>query len=140
MALQFLLDTNTCIYIMNRRPPQVAERFAEHPPDAIGLSSLTVAELTYGVIKSRSTRNQATLRDFIAPLEIVPFGEAQTWRYGEVRAALEAAGTPIGPLDTLIAAHALALGLTLVTHNTGEFQRVPGLQIQNWFPLPPELP
>ncbi|GMA13781.1 type II toxin-antitoxin system tRNA(fMet)-specific endonuclease VapC [Deinococcus metallilatus] len=133
MALRFLLDTNICIYIMNKRPPHVAERFAQYPPDAIGLSSVTLAELSYGVEKSCSSRNQLVLQGFIAPLEVVPFGPEAAWRYGEVRSALERRGVPIGALDTLIAAHALALDLTLVTHNTREFERVVGLRVENWF-------
>lgn len=134
MALQFLLDTNICIHIMNRRPPRVAERFAEFPPDAIGLSSLTLAELSYGVEKSGSERNRVVPEGFIQPLEVVAFEPAAAWQHGVVRSALERRGTPIGALDTLIAAHALALGLTLVTHNTREFGRVAGLRVENWFP------
>ena len=89
--------------------------------------------------KGRSTRNEAVLRDFIAALQVVPFQDADlsdggAWRYGEVRAALEATGEPIGALDTLIAGRALSLGLALVTHNTREFERVKGLELQNWFP------
>ncbi|MEF2280135.1 type II toxin-antitoxin system VapC family toxin [Deinococcus sp. YIM 134068] len=133
MALQFLLDTNICIYIMNRRPPQVAQRFVQHPPDAVGLSSLTLAELSYGVGKSRSDRNRVVLEGFVQPLEVVPFGPEAAWCCGEVRSVLEQQGTPIGALDTLIAAHALALDLTLVTHNTREFGRVEGLRVENWF-------
>lgn len=133
MALQFLLDTNICIYIMNRRPPQVAERFAQYPPDAIGLSSVTLGELGYGVEKSRSSHNRRVLESFVAPLEVVSFSPEAAWRYGEVRSTLERLGTPIGALDTLIAAHALALGLALVTHNTREFERVEGLRVENWF-------
>lgn len=118
---------------MNRRPPQVAERFAQYPPDAIGLSSVTLGELSYGVEKSRSSRNRLVLESFLPPLEVVPFGAEAAWHYGKVRSMLERQGTPIGALDTLIAAHALALGLTLVTHNTREFDRVEGLRVENWF-------
>lgn len=133
MPLDFLLDTTTCIYIMNRRPPQVAARFAEYPPDAIGLSSVTLGELSDGVEKRQSSRNCLVLEGFLAPLEVVPFGLDAAWRYGKVRSALERQGTPIGALDTLIAAHALALDVTLVTHNTREFDRVEGLRVENWF-------
>ncbi len=136
MPLQYLLDTNTCIYIINRRPPEVAQQFARHAPDAVGISSLTLAELSYGARKSGSTRNQFVLEAFILPLEVVPFDLNHAWRYGEVRAALERAGTPIGPLDTLIASHALTMDITLVTHNVREFKRVDGLRLENWFPLP----
>lgn len=133
MALQFLLDTNTCIYIINRRPPGVAEQFAQHPPDAIGLSSITLAELRYGVEKSGSARNAQALEAFVHPLEILEFDAAATRPYAQVRTALEKQGTPIGAMDLLIAAHALDLGATLVTHNTREFARVPGLKLDNWF-------
>lgn len=111
----------------------MAERFAEYPPDAIGLSSVTLGELSYGVEKSQSGRNRLVLEGFLAPLEVVPFGPEAAWRYGEVRSGLEKKGTPIGALDTLIAAHALALGLTLVTRHTREFGRVEGLRAENWF-------
>ena len=133
MSLTYLLDTNTCIYIMNRRPPHVAEKFAQYAPDAIGISSMTLAELRYGVSKSGSARNMAVLEAFIAPLEILPFEAAATRPYAEIRAALEKQGTPIDGMDLLIAAHALALEATLVTHNTREVARIAGLKLENWF-------
>lgn len=133
MALTHLLDTNTCIYIINRRPPQVAEKFSEFPPDAIGLSAITLAELRYGVEKSGSKRNAEVLEAFIAPLEVVAFEPAVTLTYARIRSELEKRGMPIGAMDLLIAAHALSLGLTLVTHNSKEFDRVEGLKVENWF-------
>lgn len=133
MALTHLLDTNTCIYIINRRPPQVAEKFAQYPPDAIGLSVMTFAELRYSVEKSGSKRNVEVLEAFIAPLEVVAFEPEVTLTYARIRSDLEKKGTPIGAMDMLIAAHALSLGLTLVTHNRKEFDRVSGLKIENWF-------
>ena len=133
MALTHLLDTNTCIYIINRRPPQVAQKFAQYPPDAIGLSVITLAELRYGVEKSGSKRNAEVLEAFIAPLEVVAFEPEATLTYARIRSELEKRGTPIGAMDLLIAAHALSLGLTLVTHNRKEFDRVSGLKIENWF-------
>ncbi|MDO4244858.1 MAG: type II toxin-antitoxin system VapC family toxin [Deinococcus sp.] len=133
MSLTHLLDTNTCIYIINRRPPHVAEKFAQHPPDAVGLSSITLAELRYGVTKSGSAKNAAVLEAFIQPLEIVPFDAEATRYYGSLRSLLEKQGTPIGAMDLLIAAHALALGVTLVTNNVREFERVEGLELENWF-------
>jgi tRNA(fMet)-specific endonuclease VapC len=89
-------------------------------------------ELAFGVAKSGSLRNQKVLAQFLEPLEIADFDRRAADAYGRLRAALEAAGTPIGPLDTQIAAHALALGVTLVTHNTREFARVPGLRLDDW--------
>lgn len=111
----------------------MAERFAESPPDAIGLSSLTLAELSHGVEKSGSDRNRVVLEGFAQPLEVVVFDSAAARQHGVVRSALERRGTPIGALDTLIAAHAPALDLTLITHNTREFGRVEGLRIETWF-------
>ncbi|WP_339094540.1 type II toxin-antitoxin system tRNA(fMet)-specific endonuclease VapC [Deinococcus sp. VB343] len=133
MSLTHLLDTNTCIYIINRRPPHVAENFAQHAPDAVGLSSITLAELRYGVTKSGSAKNAAVLEAFIQPLEIVPFDAEATRHYGSLRSLLEKQGTPIGAMDLLIAAHALALGVTVVTNNVKEFERVEGLELENWF-------
>lgn len=133
MSLTHLLDTNTCIYIINRRPPHVAERFAEHPADAIGLSSITLAELRYGVSKSGSAKNAAVLEAFIEPLEVLSYDAEATKHYGPLRAKLESLGKPIGAMDLLIAAHALSLGAILVTNNTKEFERVEGLKLENWF-------
>src|SRR5438105_4543908 len=111
--MKYLLDTNICIYIINERPKEVLARFAKHPVGHIGVSSVTAAELAYGVAKSGSARNRAALEGFLLPLEVLPFELAAALAYGEVRSRLEAKGKPIGPLDMLIAAHALTLGLTL---------------------------
>jgi tRNA(fMet)-specific endonuclease VapC len=130
--LRFLLDTNICIYIINARPAQVLERFKREVIGDIGVSAITAAELAYGVAKSGSARNRAALEKFLAPLEIAAFDAEVWWRCGALRADLERIGKPIGPLDTLIAAHALALDVTLVTNNQAEFSRAPGLRIENW--------
>ncbi|PWG62715.1 type II toxin-antitoxin system tRNA(fMet)-specific endonuclease VapC [Spiribacter halobius] len=130
--MAFLLDTNTCIYIINRRPPEVFERFRGHAIGEIGISSITGAELTFGVAKSGSRRNRAALDKFLAPLDILPFDEAAMRQYGPLRAHLEREGQPIGSMDLLIAAHALALGYTLITNNLREFARVPNLPLENW--------
>lgn len=129
---RFLLDTNTCIYIINRRPAKVFDHFAGLKHGEIAISSITGAELSFGVAKSGSQRNRAALDKFFAPLEILPFDERAMREYGPLRNHLESAGTPIGSLDLLIAAHALSLESTLVTNNAREFQRVPGLAIENW--------
>lgn len=128
----YLLDTNTCIYIINRRPAKVFERFAGLQIGEIAISSITGAELAFGVAKSNSPRNQQALDKFLAPLEILPFGENAMYHYGSLRTDLERRGTPIGALDLLIAAHALALNATLVSNNLREFQRVEGLALENW--------
>lgn len=130
--VKFLLDTNICIHIINRRPPQVFEHFAGRRMGEIGISSITGAELSFGVAKSGSAKNQAALDKFLAPLEVLPFDEPAMRRYGGLRTELERQGRPIGALDTLIAAHALALGATLVTNNLREFERVAGLGLENW--------
>ena len=130
--MRYMLDTNLCIYAIKHRPPEVLEALRLHESAGLGLSSITVAELEFGVYKSGSARNHKALRQFLEPLEIADFDRAAAASYGRLRAHLEAAGTPIGPLDTQIAAHALALGLTLVSHNTREFSRVPGLRLDDW--------
>lgn len=127
-----LLDTNICIHIINARPAAVLQRFRDYRIGEIGVCSVVAAELAYGVAKSGSERNRRALEMFFAPLAILPFDEAAFWAYGDLRAELERRGTPIGSLDTLIAAHALSLDATLVTNNTAEFARVPNLQLDNW--------
>lgn len=130
--MQFMLDTNICIYAIKHRPPEVLAALRANEAAGLGISSITVAELTFGVAKSGSVRNLAALRQFLEPLEVADFDHSAAAAYGPLRAALESAGTPIGPLDTQIAAHALALDVTLVSHNTREFARVPGLKLANW--------
>jgi len=127
-----LLDTNICIYIINQRPPKVLERFKEYRIGEIGMSSVVAAELAFGVQKTGSLRNKEALNLFLAPIAILPFDDACVWAYGTVRAQLEKQGQPIGSLDTMIAAHALALDLPLVTNNQKEFSRVSGLRLENW--------
>lgn len=127
-----LLDTNICIYIINAKPPAVLERFQQYRLGDIGICSVVAAELAFGVAKSGSLRNRQALEMFLAPLMILPFDEAAIWAYGDLRAELERKGTPIGSLDTMIAAHALSQHATLVTNNTREFSKVPGLSLDNW--------
>ena len=130
--MRFMLDTNLCLYAIKHRPPEVIAALRAHESAGLGLSSITVAELYFGVAKSGSARNLSALEQFLAPLELADFDRSAAAAYGPLRAALEAAGTSIGPLDTQIAAHALALGATLVSNNTREFARVPGLRLENW--------
>ncbi|HEY0876841.1 MAG TPA: type II toxin-antitoxin system VapC family toxin [Zeimonas sp.] len=130
--MRYLLDTNICIYLINERPAHVRAYFDVHSIGDIGISVITAAELAYGVAKTGSARNRAALDAFMLPLEVAPFDDKVVWRYAELRAELARRGTPIGALDTQIAAHALTLGCTLVTNNTREFARVPGLMLENW--------
>ncbi|MFY8148569.1 MAG: type II toxin-antitoxin system VapC family toxin [Prochlorococcaceae cyanobacterium] len=111
------------------------ERFRQYRMGEIGVCSVVAAELAYGVAKSGSSRNRQALELFLAPLIILPFDEAAIWIYGELRTELERKGTPIGSLDTMIAAHALSQQATLITNKTREFARVPGLQLDNWVPI-----
>jgi len=129
-----LLDTNICITIINAKPAAVLERFKHYRLGEIGLCSVVAAELAFGVAKSGSARNRQALEMFLAPLTILPFDERASWAHGDLRAELERRGTPIGSLDTLIAAHALSLQAKLITNNIREFAQVPGLQVDNWLP------
>jgi tRNA(fMet)-specific endonuclease VapC len=131
--MRFMLDTDSCIVLIKRKPAKMLDKLTSHAPGDIGLSTVTLAELRYGVAKSaQKERNNQALDEFLLPLEIADFDEMSAGAYGEVRAALEKAGTPIGPLDTQIGAHALSLGAVLVTRNTREFRRVPGLAVEDW--------
>jgi tRNA(fMet)-specific endonuclease VapC len=128
-----LLDTNTCIYIINNRPPNVLEKFRKYKAGEVGISSIAASELAYGVAKSGSLKNRKALEMFLAPLQILPFDSQCLWFYADLRASLEKQGQSIGPMDTLIAAHALSMEGTLVTNNVKEFVRVPKLKLENWF-------
>jgi tRNA(fMet)-specific endonuclease VapC len=131
--MKLMLDTNTCIALIKRKPIHILQKFSEYQVGDIGISAVSLAELRYGVSKSQhQARNQAALDEFILALEIAAFDEQATVAYGVLRAALEKEGTPIGPLDTMIGAHALSLGVTLVTNNTREFNRVLGLTVVDW--------
>ena len=114
--MKFMLDTNTCIYIIKRKPSEVIQRFKRTKISQIGISSITLSELLYGVSKSsKPEKNKVALVQFIAPLVILPYGDEAAQYYGELRANLEKHGTPIGSLDMLIAAHALSIACTLVS-------------------------
>lgn len=131
--MKFLLDTDICIYLIKKHPPAVFEKLRSCRTGDVGVSAITVAELRFGADKSqRPKQNHEGLDLFLAPLEIVAFDDRAAAEYGKIRAQLESAGQPIGPLDLLIAAHAKGLGVTLITNNSGEFKRVRGLKIENW--------
>ncbi|PIX03602.1 MAG: VapC toxin family PIN domain ribonuclease [Gallionellales bacterium CG_4_8_14_3_um_filter_54_18] len=128
----YMLDTNICIYVINSRPAIVLERFRLERLGDIAISSVTAAELAFGVAKSGSVRNRQALEMFLSTLEILPFDESAIWHYADIRADLERRGQPIGTLDTMIAAHALTTNTILVTNNTREFERIPRLRVENW--------
>ena len=131
--MKVMLDTNTCIAIIKRKPPQVLRRFNAYKVGEIGISWITLAELEFGVAESQhQEKNEAALDEFVLPLEIATFNREAARVYGRIRAALENKGTPIGSLDTMIGAHALALGVTLATNNTREFSRIKGLTVVDW--------
>ena len=131
--MRFMLDTNICIELIRKRGERVLRRMKRRSPEEIRVSSITLSELEYGVAKSvNPEKNRLALAEFMTPLAVAPYDDAVAPFYGRMRADLERAGTPIGPLDTMIAAHALSLGLTVVTGNEREFRRVSGLKVQNW--------
>ena len=132
--MKYLLDTNICIYLINEKPKKVLRKFEQFPVHDFGISSITHAELQYGVEKSKNKNiNQDALDEFLLPLTILPFhGKRMVMCYGEIRAFLESKGKTIGPLDMLIAAHALSLDLTIISNNIKEFARIPNLKCENW--------
>jgi tRNA(fMet)-specific endonuclease VapC len=132
--MKYLLDTNICIYIINEKPEKVLRKFEQYPVYEFGISSITHAELQYGIEKSENKNtNQDALNEFLLPLTILPFhGKKLVTCYGEIRASLESKGKTIGPLDMLIAAHALSLDLTIISNNIKEFSRIPNLKCENW--------
>ena len=131
--MKLMLDTTICIYLIKQRPAAVLQRFLEYQVGDIGISSITLSELRYGVAKStHREKNAKALDEFVIPLEVVSFDEEAAHVYGDIRATLKKAGTPIGAMDMLIAAHAVSLGIPLVTNNTREFVRIPTLAVIDW--------
>ena len=131
--IHYMRDTDICIYIIRRKPADLIKRLMKSRISQIGISSITLSELEYGVAKSsKQEQNQVALAQFLAPMEILSYGDEAAQQYGRLRAFLEKQGTPIGSLDMLIAAHALSIDCILVTNNEKEFGRVPNLKIDNW--------
>ena len=131
--MTYMLDTNICIYVMKNKPERVLERFRKELDSGICISSITLAELEYGMKHSSNpVKNEQSLLKFLLPLSILSYGPAVASAYGEIRAYLQRSGTPIGPLDMLIAGHARAENLILVTNSIREFERVPDLKLENW--------
>ena len=133
--MRYMLDTNILVYVLNARPghESILERFDREEPRDMVVSSITLAELRYGIEKSqRREANRRALQRVLRALNVLAFDAKAADAYGSVRATLESAGKPVGPLDTLIAAHALALDVTLVSSNLREFSRVHGLRVESW--------
>jgi len=130
--LKYLLDTNIVIYVIKRKPIDALQLFNTHAGH-MAISSITLAELLHGAEKSAAPeRSLAVVEDFCSRLEVLAYGPKAAQHYGSIRASLELVGTPIGVNDIHIAAHARSEGLTLVTNNSREFERVPALQLENW--------
>ncbi|MDZ7811006.1 MAG: type II toxin-antitoxin system VapC family toxin [Arhodomonas sp.] len=134
MSLRYLLDTNVISDLVRRPGGRVAARIAEVGEDSIGTNIVVAAELRYGAEKSGSRKLAERIDLLLSAIEILPLEPPADRRYGEIRHCLAREGVPIGPNDLLIAAHALAADLTLVTANTREFERVPSLHVENWLP------
>jgi tRNA(fMet)-specific endonuclease VapC len=131
--MNFMLDTNTCIYLIKHKPPKALKHVAAHAIGDVSISTITLAELQYGVAKSvHMQKNRQALEEFILPLEIAHFDEKAAEAYGLLRADLEKRGRPVGSMDMLIGAHALSLGVTLVTNNTKEFGQILDLKVVDW--------
>jgi tRNA(fMet)-specific endonuclease VapC len=131
--VKILLDTNICIYMIKNNPPEVRKHFQNSTPGDVHVSSVTVAELAYGVEKSAAReKNASALEAFLLPLVILSFDLDAALAYGKIRHILERRGTPIGGMDMLIAAQAIAHNFLLITHNLKEFQRIPNLHCETW--------
>lgn len=131
--LRYMLDTNTVAYAKNRKPASVLAKLIQLDPSEVCISAVTMAELEYGVFNSsKPGQNRKALMLFLSGITILPFGTEAALEYGDIRHKLKTQGTLIGANDLLIAAHAKSLNLTLVTHNTREFERVEGLKIEDW--------
>ena len=131
--MRYMLDTNICIYVIKYKPKIVFQRLKAIDPEDVCVSTVTYAELVHGVEKSTAVeKNRLALSMLLANIEILDFDVDAANCYGKIRADLEKKGTPIGPLDMMIAGHAQSLGYTVVTNNVKEFSRVSHLKIENW--------
>lgn len=131
--MKYMFDTNICIYLIKKKPESVLTKFKKLKAGDVSISSITLAELAYGVEKStQQEKNLTALNGFILPIEIALFDEKAAFHYGKIRSELEKKGTPIGAMDLLIAAHAQSEKMTLITNNVKEFSRIPKLKIENW--------
>lgn len=132
MSLQYLLDTNTVSFHLRRSSPALQRRFRATPAASVALSVVTEMEIRYGLVRNPTLRIAPLVESFLAGITILPLDSAVARQYAKTRTELEGRGTPIGPLDLMIASHALALGLTLVTNDLSESRRVKGLKCEDW--------
>lgn len=133
MALRYLLDTDTCIYLAKNVSTPLLQRFARQPADSAAISVVTLGELQFGAEQSEQrTRAKEVLERFSQSINVLPIERSVAYAYGELRARLKRLGTPIGANDLWIAAHAISLNLILISHNEREFDRVEGLRVENW--------
>ena len=131
--MRYMLDTNICIYLIKNQPETVLENLRTKVQYGLAISAITLAELAKGVESSTyPEKNTVALNQFLTIVNILPFDDEAAMEYGKICASLRRKGTPIGPLDTLIAAHAKSQGLVIVTNNTREFERVEDLELENW--------
>ena len=130
--MTYLLDTNICIYIINEQPVQVVQRLIQAGRESLAISTVTVAELAFGIAKSKRESSRPKLENFLSQFPILDWNQDAAWVYGNVRKTLEGKGQRIGERDLLLACKALALDATMVTNNTSEFERVEGLKLENW--------
>lgn len=129
----YLLDTDICIYTIKKTFSALPERIQSHDPEEIGITSMVKAELYFGAFKSQAVEKSVSALDFfLSPFQIIPFGDPEAMAYARLRASLEKKVRPIGPNDFIIAAIALARNAVIVTHNTREFNRIDGLQVEDW--------
>lgn len=132
--MTYMLDTNICIYAIKNKPETILRNLKSNMQKGLCISAITLAELQHGIAKSDyPRRNTEALAAFLSIMTVLPFGDSAAIEYGRVCADLQKRGTPIGTMDMLIAAHAKSQGLTLVTHNTREFERVTGLKLDDWY-------
>jgi len=131
--MRYLLDTNICIYLIKRRPPEVLEQFRQHSPQDVAICTITLFELQYGIEKSQyQQRSENALTKFLLPLDLINLDRSAAIEAAAIRAQLERKGIPIGPYDLLIAGLARSRDMTLVTNNTNEFERIVDLHLENW--------
>jgi tRNA(fMet)-specific endonuclease VapC len=131
--MRYLLDTNICIYLIKKRPTEVLERFRQHSPKDVAISTITLFELQYGIEKSQyRQRSEDALAKFLLPLDLIDLDRSSAIEAANIRAQLERNGMPIGPYDLLIAGLARSQDMTLVTSNTREFERIVDLRLENW--------